>query len=60
LRVFGWGSKLQDVNLGEPKEGALEKGWCLLGEIHEVEKHMSGESFVSNLSESCETKREDS
>jgi len=46
------------VNLRESKEGALlEKGWCLLGKIHGVGKHMSGESFVSNLSESCETKK---
>jgi len=60
-RVFGWGSKLQDVNLGEPKEWALGKRVCSFwGEIHGVGKHMSGESFVSNLGESCETKREDS
>jgi len=39
--------------------GYCEKGWCLLGKIHGVEKHMSGESFVSNMSESCETKKED-
>jgi len=31
---------------GEPKEG--EKGWCLLGKIHGVGKHMSGESFVQH------------
>jgi len=37
----------------------LGKGWCLLGKIHGVGKHMSGESFVSNMGESCETKRED-
>jgi len=29
------------------------------GEIHGIGKHMSGESFVSNLSDSWETKRED-
>ena len=37
----------------------LGKGWCLLEKIHGVEKHMSGESFVSNLDESFEIKRED-
>jgi hypothetical protein len=48
------------VNLGEPKRGGpWEKGWCLLGKIHGDRKHMNGESFVSNLGESCETKRED-
>jgi len=45
----------------KPKEGALRKRVCAFwGEIHGVGKHMSGESFVSNLGESCETKREDS
>jgi len=39
--------------------GSCEKGWCLLGKIHGVGKHMSEESFVSNMGESCETKRED-
>ena len=47
------------MNLGEPKEGALGKRVSLLGKIHGVGKHMSRESFVSNLGESCETKRED-
>jgi len=61
LRVFGWGSKLQDVNLWESKEGALGKRVrAFLGEIHGVGKHMSEESFVSNLGDSCKTKREDS
>jgi len=47
------------VNLREPKEGALGKGLVSLGKIHGVGKHISGESFVRNLGESCETKRED-
>jgi len=38
---------------------SCEKSWCLLGKIHGDGKHMSGESFVSNMGESCETKRED-
>ena len=40
------------MNLGEPKEWALGKRVCSFwGEIHGVGKHMSGESFVSNLGE---------
>jgi len=39
--------------------GSCEKGWCLLGKIHGVGKHMSGESFVNNMGESCEIKGED-
>jgi len=39
--------------------GSCENGWCLLGKIHGVGKQMSGESFVTNMGESCETKRED-
>jgi len=48
------------VNLGEPKERALGRGSVPFGERFMGLGHMSGESFVSNLGESCETKREDS
>ena len=48
------------MNLGEPKEGALGKRvGAFWGEIHGDGKHMSEESIVRNLDESCETKRED-
>jgi len=41
--------KDQDGNLGEPKEGLLVEGWCLLGRNLLVGKHMTEGTFVSNL-----------
>jgi len=38
--------------------GSWKRVGAFWGEIYGVEKHMSGESFMSNLGESCETKRE--
>jgi len=45
--------------LENQKRGLLGKGWCLMGRDSGDGKHMSGESIVSNLGDSCETKRED-
>jgi len=64
LDTKGWGSlgEVQSLKmwiLENQKRGLLGKGWCLLGKIDGVGKKLSGESFVSNLGESCETKRED-
>jgi len=40
--------------------GSWKRVSAFWGEIHGDGKHMSGESIVRNLSEACETKREDS
>jgi len=39
--------------------GSWDRVGAFWGEIHGDGKHMSGESIVSNLGDSCETKRED-
>jgi len=47
------------VNLGEPKEGTLGKGLVPFGEDSWGWETREWRVFVSNLSESCDTKRED-
>jgi len=56
LGAFGWGSKLQDVNLGEPKKRTLGKRLVPFAEIFMGLKNTSKESLCEQLGWVLETK----